>query len=76
MSIKFNTVTWYLRLATIIVLLVGLPILTFYIGREYQETIDVISVDGYVNTVHSFSERGADCAGKGVSPGSIICSSF
>lgn len=35
--IKFNSVTWYSKLAAIIVFLVILPTITFYIGMKYQE---------------------------------------
>jgi hypothetical protein len=36
--IKFNEVTWYSKLAAVIFFLAVLPILTFYIGMEYEKT--------------------------------------
>lgn len=39
--IKFNEVTWYSRLAAIIFFIGILPILTFYMGTEYQEAKNV-----------------------------------
>ena len=42
MAIKFNEVTWYSKLAAILVFLLVLPILTFYIGTQYQKTADVV----------------------------------
>jgi hypothetical protein len=38
MSIKFNEVTWYSKLGAAILFLVIVPILLFYINREYRET--------------------------------------
>ena len=43
MSIQFNEVTWYSKLLAVIVFLVMIPILVFYIGREYQKTAEVLS---------------------------------
>jgi hypothetical protein len=40
---KWNEVTWYSRLAEIIVLLGILPIAVFYIGRQYEKTMAVIN---------------------------------
>jgi hypothetical protein len=39
MSIKFNTVTWYSKLFSILFFIAVLPILTFYIGTQYQLTV-------------------------------------
>jgi hypothetical protein len=41
--IKFNEVTWYSKLAAVILFLLVVPALTFYIGTEYQLTKDVVS---------------------------------
>jgi hypothetical protein len=35
--IQFNQVTWYSKLASLIVLLIALPIITFFIGAKYQD---------------------------------------
>lgn len=40
-NIEFNQVTWYSKLLSAIVLLGGLPILIFFIGMQYQKTVDV-----------------------------------
>ncbi|MCF7865461.1 MAG: hypothetical protein K9M11_03075 [Candidatus Pacebacteria bacterium] len=44
MSIKFNVVTWYSKLLSIIFFIAVLPILTFYIGKQYQLTLDTQNV--------------------------------
>jgi hypothetical protein len=40
MYIEFNRVTWYSKLAAVILFIFVVPWLTFYLGREYQKTID------------------------------------
>lgn len=40
MNIKFNVVTWYSKLLSIIFFIAVLPVLTFYIGSQYQITLD------------------------------------
>ena len=40
--IKFNEVTWYSKLAAVILFLLVIPTLTFYIGTQYQLTQDVV----------------------------------
>src|SRR5581483_8299212 len=42
--IKWNEYTWYSRLAALIVFILLLPILTFYLGVQYQKTADVLSL--------------------------------
>lgn len=42
MQIEFNKVTWYSKWGAVILFLIVLPILTFYIGREYQKTVYVV----------------------------------
>lgn len=37
MQIQWNKVTWYSKLAAIIVFILIVPLLTFYIGMRYQE---------------------------------------
>ncbi len=39
--IKFNEVTWYSKLLAVILFIALLPILTFYIGTEYQQAVDI-----------------------------------
>ena len=43
MSIKFNEVTWYSKLAALIFFLIALPTLTFYMGVEYQKTAQMLA---------------------------------
>lgn len=45
MNIKWNEVTWYSKLAAIIFLIGVFPVVTFYIGTQYQATLDVISFE-------------------------------
>lgn len=45
MSLKFNVVTWYSKLLSIIFFIAVLPVLTFYIGTEYQLTVSSQNVD-------------------------------
>ena len=40
---QFNVVTWYSKLLSIIFFIAVLPVLTFYIGTQYQRTVDVES---------------------------------
>ncbi len=42
--IQWNEYTWYSRLAALIVFILLLPILTFYLGVQYQKTADVLSM--------------------------------
>ncbi len=42
MQIEFNKVTWYSKWGALILFLIVLPVLTFYIGREYQKTVYVV----------------------------------
>ena len=35
MKIVFNKVTWYSKLAAVILFLIVVPVLTFYIGEQY-----------------------------------------
>jgi len=43
MIIKWNEVTWYSKLGAVILFILVVPVLTFYIGRKYQETITIIN---------------------------------
>jgi hypothetical protein len=43
LHIKFNVVTWYSKLLSIIFFIAVLPVLTFYIGTQYQLTVDLQS---------------------------------
>lgn len=40
MALAMNEATWYSKLAAIILFLLVLPILTFYIGRVYERTVN------------------------------------
>jgi hypothetical protein len=51
--IKLNEVTWYSKLAAVIFFIGVLPVLTFYIGIQYQKTNDVFNTE--TNSA-SFSE--------------------
>jgi hypothetical protein len=42
-TIEWNRCTWYSMLCAALVLIIGLPILAFYIGMQYQETLTVMS---------------------------------
>lgn len=41
--IKFTEVTWYSKLAAVILFILLLPTLTFYIGTQYQQVQDLES---------------------------------
>ncbi|MBY0538450.1 hypothetical protein K2P47_03575 [Patescibacteria group bacterium] len=41
--ITFNKVTWYSKLLAIVFFLGVIPALSFYVGMQYQATIDVVS---------------------------------
>jgi len=41
-KIEWNVVTWYSKLAAIILFLLVLPTLTFYIGVQYAKTMEVV----------------------------------
>jgi hypothetical protein len=41
--ISFNKVTWYSKLLAIVFFLGVMPALSFYIGMQYQATVDVVS---------------------------------
>lgn len=38
MTVEWNTITWYSRLAAIVFFVGILPVLNFYIGVQYQQT--------------------------------------
>ncbi|MEA2715584.1 MAG: hypothetical protein QOG91_612 [Candidatus Parcubacteria bacterium] len=40
MKIVWNKVTWFSKLAAVIFFLLIVPILTFYIGRQYEKTVE------------------------------------
>lgn len=44
MDIQWNSVTWYSRLGALLFFLFVLPTLTFCIGREYEKTLQTISL--------------------------------
>jgi hypothetical protein len=65
-NIKWNEVTWYSKLAAIIVFLLFLPILTFYIGTQYQKTIDqnLDNVSSYILPLNKVSDLGSTSTQK------------
>jgi len=42
-GIEWNRVTWYSRLWAIFVFLLVVPVVAFYIGTQYERTIEVLS---------------------------------
>ncbi len=42
MKIKWNEYTWYSKLAAVIFFLAIFPIWTFYLGTQYQKTVDAL----------------------------------
>ncbi|MES3005905.1 MAG: hypothetical protein V4664_03080 [Patescibacteria group bacterium] len=63
MKIDFNNVTWYSKLASALVLLGAVPILVFFIGREYQKTMAIYdseneaAVKSYSSADRAYSRR-------------------
>jgi hypothetical protein len=45
MKIELNKVTWYSKWTEIIVFILLLPILIFYIGMQYEKTIEIVSAN-------------------------------
>jgi hypothetical protein len=43
MRIEWNHVTWYSKLGAVIFFLAILPVITFFIGSEYQKTVQILS---------------------------------
>lgn len=52
MKISFNTVTWYSKLAAVIVFVGLVPALMFYIGKEYGEVTTLAERPAYVAPEH------------------------
>jgi hypothetical protein len=44
MNIPWHKVTWYTKLGALLLFVVVVPIISFYIGREYQKTIEALAV--------------------------------
>lgn len=51
MKIIWNEVTWYSKLAAVILFLVIVPCITFYIGFKYGEVKTLIQSSGYSEIV-------------------------
>ncbi|MBP6974682.1 MAG: hypothetical protein KBB54_01940 [Candidatus Pacebacteria bacterium] len=51
---QFNVVTWYSKLLSIIFFIAVLPVLTFYIGTQYQLTVDTQSGQGAMQSQNPF----------------------
>ena len=61
MTLQFHTVTWYSRFIALIFFLAVLPVWTFYIGTQYQKTIDQLEyVDAHVEYKKSLSVAHGD----------------
>ena len=60
MNIKFNEVTWYSRLLSIVIIFGAVPILVFFIGREYEKTVSVLNDDN----VAALSTSAGDSASR------------
>ncbi len=43
-SIEWNRITWYSRLWAIFVFLLVIPVVSFYIGTQYERTVEVLSM--------------------------------
>ncbi len=43
MTIEWNKITWYSKLGAIILFIFVVPVLTFYIGMQYEQTKEVLS---------------------------------
>lgn len=50
MNIKFNQVTWYSKLAAIVVFVGITPVITFYIGKEYGEVKNLSQLPIYTSS--------------------------
>ena len=62
MFIIWNEYTWYSKLLTLIIFLGLVPVLVFYIGMQYQQTINTVSAS--VSTPFSESKNGSDLCGQ------------
>ena len=45
MKIQWNVVTWYSKLLAVILFIGALPVWTFYIGTQYQQTKDILATE-------------------------------
>lgn len=69
-KLQWNEVTWYSKLLSIVFFIAVLPVLTFYIGREYERTEQILndpapavpvvegadsSFEAYTNSEYNFS---------------------
>ncbi len=51
-KIKWNKYTWYSKLLAIIFFLAVLPAWTFYVGMQYEKTMDALSAASYYTAVN------------------------
>ena len=58
MNIQFNEVTWYSRLFAIVLIFGALPLLVFFIGREYEKTMSVLNQENMAALSSSASDNG------------------
>lgn len=45
-KIQWNEITWYSRLIAIVIFFGVVPAVSFYIGTQYQETLNTVSQAG------------------------------
>ncbi len=64
-NIEFNKITWYSKLAAVILFIGALPAWTFYIGMQYEKTLDAIQAASFAG-IYSTSENPAKSGGGAV----------
>ena len=57
MNIKFNEVTWYSRFLAIVIIFGALPLLVFFIGREYEKTMSALNQENIAALSYSASDN-------------------
>ena len=60
-SIEWNRVTWYSKLAALFLFLFIVPVLAFYVGTQYERTMEVFSnpqVQTVMPVMHAPMHRG------------------
>ncbi len=68
MKIKWNKVTWYSRWGAIILFIILLPILTFYIGRRYEETLQILNAEPLQFSVVKASPQHSETIDESIHP--------
>ncbi len=57
--IKWNTVTWYSRLLSLVFFVGVVPSVSFYLGRLYEDTVNTVIVSVSVGPVENALEERA-----------------